>query len=160
MSDRDVRLNISATDTASGPLGRVKRSVDTLKDGLASFDASSLNGVERSFSKAAREIARGTRDITKEIDVMSEAIEASEKNMAAAAGAMQRHASDIATAQKGAADARASADTMKNAVAAETARRKRLEEAQAEDLIRNKKALSDHVVEETRKIAADERKRI
>ena len=77
MSDRDVRLNISATDTASGPLGRVKRSVDTLKDGLASFDASSLNGVERSFSKAAREIAKGTRDITKEIDVMSEAIEAS-----------------------------------------------------------------------------------
>lgn len=152
-SNRDVHLDISATDRASGPLGRIDRQAQKLQETMEAFDG---KRVASSFSAIARAAAIGGRAVEREMDVLAEAIEKGERNLAAAAKAAERHAKDVAKSQADLEKARSTAGLRGKEAADSAARVKALEIERIKAL----KASSKRIADETVKLAREEREKI
>ena len=87
MVDRNVNLDISATDRASGPLGRIDRQAQKLQETMEGFSG---KNVASSFSAIARAAATGGRAIEREMAIMDEAIQKGERNLVASAKAAEK----------------------------------------------------------------------
>lgn len=148
--NRDVKLNISATDQVSGPLGRATASVDRLKDSLAGFDGSSDKGVARSFQKVAQTISSSGRMIDREVGVLEESLETRGKNLRAALRALGGERSDLAGLSKRAKDIKSAVSGLDKTIKMNTDAEAKAIDDRARVITERRKAASDKIVRDAR----------
>lgn len=154
--NRDVKLQISATDQVSGPLGRATASVDRLKDSLASFDGSSDKGVSRSFQKVAQTISSSGRMIDREVGVLEESLETRGKNLRAALRALGGERSDLAGLRKRATDIKGAVSGLDRTIKMNADAEARAIDDRARVITERRKAASDKIVRDARAMLARE----